>query len=48
MKYIQAFNEIETQIISIPTDQMSVLKLMFNATEQTKEEVENVKSRVSI
>lgn len=52
LKYIKAFNEMEDQIIKgsqyqVPTDPMSALKLMFQAAEETKEDVEEVKKRVS-
>lgn len=51
LKYIKAFNEMEDQIIKgtqyqVPTDPMSALKLMFQATEETKEDIQEVKKRV--
>lgn len=46
VKYIQAFNEMETQIVSIPKDPFVALQLMFDATKQTKKVVDDVKIRV--
>jgi len=48
--YIDAFDQMEDHIksnqIQIPKDPFVALKLMFEATTQNKEEVEDVKSRV--
>ena len=47
VKYIQAFNYMEGQLIkSVSDDPWDTLTLMFEASKQTKDEVEDVKNRV--
>lgn len=47
VKYIQAFNQMEEQIIkSVSKNPWDTLTLMFEASKQTKEEVDEVKTRV--
>lgn len=49
LKYINAFNAMEKHIkhqLEIPKDPMDALRLMFQATEQTQEKVNQVDARV--
>ena len=50
LKYIKAFNEMENHIkdsrVTLPSDPMEVLKLMFQATEEIQADVQGVKGRV--
>ncbi len=49
LKYINAFNTMEKHIknqLEIPKDPMDALRLMFQATEQTQEKVNQVDARV--
>lgn len=51
LDYIEAFNRMENHIkenqTRLPQSPMEVLKLMFDATEEIQEEVEEVKERVT-
>lgn len=51
LDYIEAFNRMENHIkenqTRLPQSPMEVLKLMFDATEEIQEEVEEVKGRVT-
>lgn len=51
LDYIEAFNQMENHIkenqTRLPQSPMEVLKLMFDATEEIQEEVEEVKERVT-
>ncbi|NRD13612.1 Rha family transcriptional regulator [Pediococcus acidilactici] len=50
LKYIEAFNHMEEAIkeerIQLPTDPMEVLRLVFNATENTNKKVDRIDSDV--
>ncbi|MGI1726679.1 Rha family transcriptional regulator [Pediococcus acidilactici] len=50
LKYIEAFNNMEEAIreerIQLPTDPMEVLRLVFNATENTNKKVDRIDSDV--
>ena len=50
LKYIDAFNKMEEAIkeerIQLPTDPMEVLRLVFNATENTNKKVDRIDSDV--
>ena len=45
--YVEAFNRMEQQYVSLPADPMQALELMFQATKQTNQNIVHVADRVT-